>query len=77
MDQKTPPIDPRDEIVEVDGRKMRRGDTPGFKRVWEEEVVGGGLEFPDGTIVQGSRVVNAGPRAIVGEDGTLIGMRPE
>lgn len=69
--------DPRDEIVMVDGKPMRRGDTPGFKRVWEEEVTGGCLEKPDGTIIRGGKVVKAGSRAIVGADGTLIGMRPE
>lgn len=77
MDQKSPPADPRDEIITVDGKPMRRGDSPGFRRVWEEEVLGSEIEKADGTIIRGGKVVHAGPRAIVGEDGTLIGMRPE
>lgn len=70
--------DPRDEIVEVDGKKMRRGDTPGFQRVWEEENTGGGRSvYPDGTVTVGGKVVSLGPRAIVNDEGYVIGMRPE
>jgi hypothetical protein len=53
--------DPRDEIVMVDGKPMRRGDTPAFKRIWEEEVTGGTIERPDGTIVRGGEVVKPDP----------------
>ncbi|MBI5111860.1 MAG: hypothetical protein HZA68_07795 [Rhodovulum sp.] len=69
--------DPRDEIVEVDGVKMRRGDTPAFRRIWEDEITGSVGVGPDGTVIRDGKVVKAGPRAIVGPDGTLIGMRPE
>lgn len=69
--------DPRDEIVTVDGVEMRRGDTPAYRRIWEEHVTGGRLEFPDGTVVRAGKVTVAGPRAIVGADGTFLGMKPE
>lgn len=69
--------DRRDDIVMVDGKPMRRGDTPAYKRIWEEEITGCTLEGPDGTVIRGGKVVRAGPRAIVGADGTLIGMKPE
>lgn len=76
IEERTVPRDPRDEIVIVDGQPMRRGDTPGWKRIWEDEV-GGAVEKADGTIIRDGKVVHAGPRAIVGADGTLVGMRPE
>lgn len=55
--------DPRDDIVMVDGKPMRRGDTPAYKRIWEEEVIGSETEGPDGTISRNGKVVKAGPRA--------------
>ncbi|RAI34531.1 hypothetical protein [Rhodoplanes serenus] len=56
---------------------VHSADRDTHSRVWEDEVFGGSLEYPDGTIIRDGKVVKAGPRAIVGPDGTLIGMRPE
>lgn len=51
-------------------------DSDARRRIEDDDMVLN-AEGPDGTIIRDGKVVKAGPRAIVGEDGTLIGMRPE
>lgn len=75
MDERT--TDPRDELVEEDGRIVRRGDTPAYQRLHEESMAFD-VEWPDGTKMVAGRLVHIGPRAILTDDGAdVIGMRPE
>jgi len=53
-----------------------RRKTPAFQRIYEEPM-GSTTTFSDGTVVVGSKVVKAEPRAIVSEDEKLVGMKPE
>ena len=55
---------------------QERRRTPAFRRIWEEEL-GGTSTFSDGTVVTEGKVTKAGPRAVVSEDGKLIGMKPK
>lgn len=60
----------------LDKKNPPREDSDARRRIQDDDMALN-AEGPDGTIIRDGKVVHAGPRAIVGEDGTLIGMRPE
>lgn len=47
------------------------------QRIWQEPITGSETRFPDGTLVRGQKVLESGPRAIVGKNGEFLGLRPE